>query len=76
MAKRASTIIAKTFGIDSAEIESYRYQSTRTPFPVYAIGNRYFCVRATQPDHYDFAWTPYSDQFFANLEHKVLYVAA
>lgn len=46
MARRISTkeIIATAVSYDMAEIEEYRYQSTRTSIPVYAIGDEYLCA--------------------------------
>jgi hypothetical protein len=44
--RRISTreVIATAVGYDMAEIEDYRYQSTRTPTAVYAIGDYYYCA--------------------------------
>ena len=44
--RRISTkeVIATAVNYDMAEIEEYRYQSTRTTLPVYAIGDHYYCA--------------------------------
>lgn len=46
MTRRISTkeVIATAVSYDMAEIEEYRYQSTRTSIPVYAIGDEYLCA--------------------------------
>ena len=36
--------IAFIIGFDLAEMSEYRYQSTRYPIAVYAIGEKYYCV--------------------------------
>jgi hypothetical protein len=44
--------VACYLGFDAAEMEDYRYQPTRTPCPVYAVGNDYFTAskgRAPKP---------------------------
>lgn len=46
---RSKTIIAATFGMDSAEMEYYRYQMTRTSKAIYAIGNAYYTLEKTNP---------------------------
>jgi len=46
---RGKTVIASTLGVDSAEMEDYRYKSTRTRQPIYSIGKYYFAVGNTKP---------------------------
>lgn len=36
--------VANHLGFDIAEMNNYRYQSTRTAFPVYAVGDAYYCA--------------------------------
>lgn len=75
MAKRAGTIIAETLGIDAAEIASYRYQSTQTSQPVYAIGDSYYAVSASVPKVTEFEWKPLEDQFWATRSQTVIWQA-
>ena len=39
---RAKAIIAATFGLDSKDVEEYRYQPGRTQQAIYAMSNYYF----------------------------------
>ena len=73
MAKRAGTIIAETLGMDAAGIEEYRYQSTRTKQPVYAIGDNYYTVSKAIPAVPGYKWEPLADQFWAARENTVIW---
>lgn len=73
MAKQAGTIIAETLGMDAAEIGEYRYQSTRTRHPVYAIGDGYYSVSKTTPNVSGYKWEPLKDQFWAAQQGTIIW---
>ena len=60
-------IIAATLGLDIADLGDYRYQSTRTTRPIYAIGNIYVAAGQKPPkDDVGAEWEEHKDQFWAN----------
>jgi hypothetical protein len=74
--KHAATIVAQTFGWDTAEAREHRYQDTRTPLPIFAIGEQYFAVSQTCPKWDNLVWVRHSDQFWAQHNGTTLWVAA
>lgn len=74
----ATTVIASTFGMDSAGFEGdYRYQPTRTSRAIYAIGDDYFAVGKTAPkDEVGQPWIKHQDQVFAQQYGTTLWMAA
>lgn len=72
---RSKTVIAATFGMDSAEMEDYRYQMTRTSKAIYAIGNAYYTTGKNKPkDDMGGEWKPHQDQFWAGKGNTILWV--
>lgn len=69
------TIIASTLGIDAADIGEYRYQSTRTKQPIFAINDRYFTVSKAEPKDKEYKWQRLDDQFFAEKGGTVIWFA-
>jgi len=60
-------IIAATLGLDIADLGDYRYQSTRTTRPIYAIGDIYVAIGHKPPkDDVGAEWQKHTDQFWAN----------
>jgi len=73
---RSKTIIASTFGIDQAEIDGYRYQSTRTKQAIYSIGEYYFsCGKRKPTDEVGHEWCIDIDQFWAKQNKTILWSA-
>jgi hypothetical protein len=71
---RTKSIIAATFGLDSNDVEEYRYQSTRTRQAIYAIGNYYFtCGKRRPKDEVGAEWQMDKDQFWATQNKTVLW---
>lgn len=69
-------ILASTLGIDSADMKDYRYQPTRTPFPLWALGDHYYTVSPTKPRNYmGLEWVEYRDQFFASSSNTKVWIA-
>lgn len=62
--------LAATIGLDLAELSEYRYQSTRTPRAIYAIGEWYFTTGNEKPtwrvdDSEGMKWEEHHDRHFA-----------
>ena len=73
---RSKTIIASTCGIDQAEIDGYRYQSTRTKQAIYTIGEYYFaCGKRKPTDDVGYEWCIDKDQFWADQNKTILWSA-
>jgi len=71
---RSKSIIAATFGMDQSEIESYRYQSTRTKQAIYSIGEYYFsCGKRKPTEDVGGEWCMDRDQFWANENNTILW---
>lgn len=72
--KRASEVIAETFGFDINEMKEYEYQKYISP-KVYSIGDNYYAVHKTKPKHKDVGgeWIINKDQFFAQKENTILW---
>ena len=77
MKKRANEIIGETLGMNVNDVTEYRYQSTRTSIPVYAIGDTYYCcpIAGRLPPK-GWEWRPIEDQFFAQREGRTVYSAS
>jgi len=74
--KSAAIIIAETFGIDVEDVKESRYQSTQTTKPIYAIDNFYYTTGKKEPkDQVGQEWEMHHDQFFAEKNGTVLWVA-
>lgn len=74
--KRANEIIGATLLLDVSEVNEYRYQSTRTSAPVYAMSHGYYCCPTVgKKPPTGWRWRKAKDQFFAQRDGRVLYVA-
>lgn len=55
--KRAHTIIAELYGMDSREVFDLRHHYGQTRQPIYVIGDDYFAVGKYKPkDEYGTGW--------------------
>jgi hypothetical protein len=71
---KAKAIIAATFGLDSGDVEDYRYQPSRTQQPIYAIDSYYFaCGKRKPKDEVGAEWQIHKDQFWAEQNKTVLW---
>lgn len=71
---RSKSVLAATFGWDSAEVGEYEYQPGRFSKPVFSIGSDYFSVGSLKPTaDVGGPWEPYSDQFFAAQAGTILW---
>jgi hypothetical protein len=75
MAKRASTIIAETYGMDSAEVVDYRYQETRTRGIYNFSGAYHACGQRAPKEVFGEPWELAKDQFFAKHAGTKLWIA-
>jgi hypothetical protein len=75
MKKRADQILAETLGWDWKEVQETRYQKYTRP-AVYAIGDRYFAVHTSKPQHSDVGgqWCEHTDQFGARGTDRKVWV--
>jgi len=73
---RAKAIIAATFGLDSRDVEEYRYQPGRTQQAIYAISDYYFaCGKRKPKDEVGDEWQRVKDQFWAAQNNTVLWAS-
>jgi len=70
------SIIAATLGDDVADVQEYRYQSTKTTRAIYAIGDFYYATGKKAPkDAVGEPWEMHDDQFFAEKNNTILWVS-
>jgi hypothetical protein len=57
MAKKAHTVIAELYGLDSREVFDLRHHYGQTRQPIYVLGDDYFAVSKDMPrDQYGTGW--------------------
>jgi hypothetical protein len=76
----AHTALAATLSMDTKELSEYRYHYGQTKRPLYLIGDDYFTAGSVKPSAKDFngfeyRWTKYSDQFFAQQASTTIWTA-
>jgi hypothetical protein len=74
--KRISTrtALAATTGLDTSELDDYRYQAGRQSRAVYCVDDFYFCAGKTKPTFLPgINWEPLGDQFWAQQAGTVIW---
>lgn len=73
---KSADIIAMEFCWDIADLRDYRYQSTRTDKPIFAIGNTYYCASPiskppAKHQAIDYEWVKYESKLAENYGWQI-----
>lgn len=69
--------VAQHLGMDSSEMEDYRYHYGHTSQPVYALDDTYYCAvkkgqkPATHREGMDWKWTEVKDDYVNGFGYKI-----